>query len=101
MYGATVPNALQALAKLAYSFHDADGRVAIEGFYDDVVELSPEERAELAAHPQSEAELLEEAGVSAAWGEPGLLRQGAAGGQADDRLQRHLGRVPGARARKP
>ena len=80
MYGATVPNALQALAKLAYSFHDADGRVAIEGFYDDVVELSPEERAELAAHPQSEAELLEEAGVSAAWGEPGYSakeRQGA------------------------
>jgi acetylornithine deacetylase/succinyl-diaminopimelate desuccinylase-like protein len=80
MYGATVPNALQALAKLAYSFHDADGRVAIQGFYDDVVELSPHERAELAAHPQSEAELLEEAGVSAAWGEPGYSakeRQGA------------------------
>ena len=40
MYGATVPNALQAMAKLATSFHHPDGRVAIEGFYDDVVELT-------------------------------------------------------------
>jgi acetylornithine deacetylase/succinyl-diaminopimelate desuccinylase-like protein len=80
MYGATVPNALQSLAKLANSFHDKDGRVLVEGFYDDVVELTPEERAEIAAHPQSEAELLEEAGVSAPWGEPGFSakeRQGS------------------------
>ena len=71
MYGATVPNALQAMAKLAATFHHDDGRVAVEGFYDDVVELSAAERAELNAYPQSEAELLEEAGVSATWGEPG------------------------------
>jgi acetylornithine deacetylase/succinyl-diaminopimelate desuccinylase-like protein len=80
MYGATVPNALQALAKLANSFHDKDGRVAIDGFYDDVVALTTEERAEIAAHPQTEAELLEEAGVSATWGEPGFSakeRQGS------------------------
>jgi acetylornithine deacetylase/succinyl-diaminopimelate desuccinylase-like protein len=80
MYGATVPNALQALAKLANSFHDRNGRVAVEGFYDDVVELTPEERAEIAAHPQTEAELLEEAGVTSTWGEPGFSakeRQGS------------------------
>ena len=79
MYGATVPNALQAMAKLAATFHHEDGRVAVQGFYDDVVELTPQERAELNSHPQSEAELLEEAGVATAWGEPGytaIERQG-------------------------
>jgi acetylornithine deacetylase/succinyl-diaminopimelate desuccinylase-like protein len=80
MYGATVPNALQAMAKLAATFHHEDGRVAVEGFYDDVVELTGQERAELNSHPQTESELLEEAGVSATWGEPGFTaieRQGS------------------------
>ena len=80
MYGATVPNALQAMAKLASTFHHDDGRVAVAGFYDDVVELTAAERAELNAHPQTEAELKDEAGVSAFWGEPGytpLERQGS------------------------
>jgi acetylornithine deacetylase/succinyl-diaminopimelate desuccinylase-like protein len=80
MYGATVPNALQAMVTLAASFHHPDGRVAIEGFYDDVVELTPEEREELARNPTTEADLLKEAGVAVAWGEPGytfLERMGA------------------------
>lgn len=80
MYGATVPNALQAMAKLATTFHTEAGRVAVEGFYDEVVELTQEERDELHTHPQTESELMEEAGVSALWGEPGyspLERQGA------------------------
>ena len=80
MYGATVPNALQAMATLAATFHTADGRVAVEGFYDDVVELTADEREELHRHPQSEEELMAEAGISALWGEPGfsaLERQGA------------------------
>jgi acetylornithine deacetylase/succinyl-diaminopimelate desuccinylase-like protein len=80
MYGAAVPNAVNALANLAASFHDENGRVAVKGFYDDVVELTPDERAELNAHPQPEAELLKEAGVAAAWGEQGYTareRQGS------------------------
>jgi acetylornithine deacetylase/succinyl-diaminopimelate desuccinylase-like protein len=80
MYGATVPNALQAMTKLAASYHHPDGRVAIDGFYDDVVELTNEERAELATSPVTERDLLDEAGVKAAWGEPGytfLERMGA------------------------
>ena len=38
-YGAAVPNAAQVVAHLAGSFHDSDGRVLVEGFYDDVVDL--------------------------------------------------------------
>ena len=80
MYGATVPNALQAMIKLAATFHTADGRVAIEGFYDDVIELTEAEKAEINNYPLSEAEILKSAGVSTAWGEPGytaLERMGA------------------------
>jgi len=66
-----VPNALQAMAKLAASYHHDDGSVAIEGFYDGVIELTPEERAEMNEYPATEAEILAQAGVAAAWGEPG------------------------------
>ena len=80
MYGATVPNALQAMGKLAASYHTADGKVAIDGFYDGVVELTAQEKAEIASYPMSETELLASAGVTAPWGEPGysvLERMGA------------------------
>ena len=79
-YGAAVPNALQAMARLAATFHTPEGQVAIDGFYDDVIELTREERDELRLHPQSEDELMAEAGVSELWGEPGfsaIERQGA------------------------
>jgi acetylornithine deacetylase/succinyl-diaminopimelate desuccinylase-like protein len=71
MYGATVPNALQAMAKLASSYHTADGKVAVEGFYDGVIELTPAERDEINENPADEADILSEAGVKQAWGEPG------------------------------
>lgn len=70
-YGAAVPNAVQVLVQLASSFHDATGRVAVDGFYDAVRELLPEERAEIAATPHDDAQFMEEAGVSTLWGEPG------------------------------
>ncbi|MFO1533903.1 MAG: M20/M25/M40 family metallo-hydrolase, partial [Thermoplasmatota archaeon] len=36
-YGGSIPNALHAMAELVASLHTADARVAVEGFYDDVV----------------------------------------------------------------
>ncbi len=36
-YGAFVPNAARSAGELVASFHDADGRVAVEGFYDRVL----------------------------------------------------------------
>jgi acetylornithine deacetylase/succinyl-diaminopimelate desuccinylase-like protein len=71
MYGAAVPNALQAMAKLAVTFHEPNGRVAVEGFYDDVVEPTQQQRDEANSYPQTEEEFLEEAGVTATWGEQG------------------------------
>ena len=70
-YGAAVPNAVQSLVQLAKTFHNEDGSVAVEGFYDTVRSLTDQERAEIAEIPFDEAQFLEEAGVETTWGEPG------------------------------
>lgn len=80
-YGAAVPNAAQAIAKLAASFHDDQGRVLVEGFYDDVVDLTDADRAEFAAAAIPDDELLAEAGVRALWGEPGYTAPERRGGR--------------------
>jgi acetylornithine deacetylase/succinyl-diaminopimelate desuccinylase-like protein len=51
--------------------HDANGRVAISRFYDHVRELTPSERAAIAALPFDEAKYLAQVGAPAAFGEPG------------------------------
>lgn len=45
MYGGAVPNANNVLARILAKLHDDDGRVLIPGFYDDVCEMSGEEKA--------------------------------------------------------
>ena len=70
-HGGAVANPLHAIAELVASLHAPDGRVAVPGFYDDVVELPAEERAAIAALPFDEAEYLAEIGAPAPVGEPG------------------------------
>lgn len=76
-YGAAVPNAVRAISQLAASFHNPDGSVAIEGFYDDVRPLTDEERADIAAVAEnfSDEKFMEEAGVTAIVGEHGYTVQ--------------------------
>ena len=71
MFGAKVPNAVQAMVQLAASFHDKDGRIAIDGFYDNIVDLTDEERAEIALVAEDEEALKERLGIDSLWGEPG------------------------------
>lgn len=78
-YGAAVPNANQVMAKLAATFHTPDGAVAIDGFYDDVVPLSEEDRAEIAASAAVMQPILEESGAFVEWGEPGYTAAERAG----------------------
>lgn len=80
-YGAAVPNAAQAIAKLAASFHDDQGRVLVNSFYDDVVDLTDEDRAEFKASELPEDALLAEAGARATWGEPGYTAHERRGGR--------------------
>jgi len=71
-YGGTIANPIHALVKILESMHDQDGRVAVEGFYDDVHPLSDEERAEMGRVPFDEAGYLGETGAAQIFGEPGF-----------------------------
>lgn len=51
MWGGAVANTARLAARLAASLHDGQGRVTLPGFYDDVKELTPEEKESLAAVP--------------------------------------------------
>jgi acetylornithine deacetylase/succinyl-diaminopimelate desuccinylase-like protein len=70
MYGGAVHNPVQALAEIVASLHYPDGRVAVPGFYDDVLPLSDTERAELKKTDIPDAEWQTTTGAPAAWGEP-------------------------------
>ena len=50
-FGGTVANPIQVLCEMIASLLDADGRVTVPGFYDDVVELSRADRKLLARAP--------------------------------------------------
>lgn len=72
IFGGSITNPVNALAKLIASLHDEQGRVQIPGFYDDILELSPEERSQFAALPFNESEFFKSVGVDAGWGETGF-----------------------------
>src|ERR1700681_1770144 len=72
-YGGVVKNPLEALAQIIAALKDAHGRVAVPGFYDDVRELSPQERAGLAALPFDPAKTAHELGVTDLGGEASRL----------------------------
>ncbi len=70
-FGGTVPNAVAALVELLSKLKDADGRVAVPGWYDDVLDLTEEERAQFAALPFDADAFRRTAGVLALPGERG------------------------------
>jgi acetylornithine deacetylase/succinyl-diaminopimelate desuccinylase-like protein len=72
MKGGSVANPIHTLTELVAGFHDASGRIAVEGFYDGVVEPTPEDEADMKAFPiDEEAELLEAVGAKGPFGEQG------------------------------
>jgi acetylornithine deacetylase/succinyl-diaminopimelate desuccinylase-like protein len=70
-YGGAVTNPGNALARIIASLHTPDGRVAIAGFYDDVLEWDAATRAQIASLPHDDAAYRTELGVSALTGERG------------------------------
>jgi acetylornithine deacetylase/succinyl-diaminopimelate desuccinylase-like protein len=72
-YGGIVKNPLEALAEIIAQLKDAHGRVVVPGFYDGVRELSPHERAEIAALPYDPAKEAHALGVPELSGEPARL----------------------------
>jgi acetylornithine deacetylase/succinyl-diaminopimelate desuccinylase-like protein len=71
LFGGAVPNPTHVISRLVAGLHDAEGRVTIPGFYDDVRALTPAEEASLAAIPMDEAEWQRLAGVGRLEGEAG------------------------------
>ena len=64
VYGGGVENPINALCRMVSDLHDADHRVTVEGFYDDVVPLTDDEREAYRALPFDQDAWMAEAGIS-------------------------------------
>src|SRR5271169_3399439 len=63
-YGNWAPNPAMELSRLLASMKNADGRVLIDGYYDDVAPLSEVEKKALAEMPDNDAGLERELGIA-------------------------------------
>jgi len=70
-FGGAVANPINMLCKLMAGMTDADGKITIPGFYDDVEEVSPAEREMIAKIPFDEKKYKASIGVKALFGEKG------------------------------
>ncbi|MDR0430705.1 MAG: dipeptidase [Tannerellaceae bacterium] len=70
-FGGAVANPINTLCKLMAGIVDADGRITIPGFYDDVEEISPAERGMIARIPFDEEKYKASIGVNELSGEKG------------------------------
>jgi len=70
-FGGAVANPAMVLAQILTQMKDRSGRIKIPGFYDDVRELSPAERAEWKKLPFNETKYRKELGAPRLFGETG------------------------------
>ena len=71
-YGGAVVNPAMALARILATFHDADGHIAIPGFYDSVREWPEHVRKQMRSLPFTDEGFLHEVGAPALGGEKGF-----------------------------
>jgi acetylornithine deacetylase/succinyl-diaminopimelate desuccinylase-like protein len=72
VFGGAVPNPLTILAEMIAKLHGKNGRVAVPGFYSDVLALARTERKALQALPWKEKEFRRTVGAPALCGEKGF-----------------------------
>ncbi len=70
-YGGAVVNPAMALARILATFHAPDGRIAIDGFYDDVRPWPEQVRAQMRSLPFTDENFRHEVGSPALGGEKG------------------------------
>lgn len=70
-FGGAVANPINVLCKLMADITDADGRITIPGFYDEVEEVPAAEREMIARIPFDEEKYKQAIGVKALFGEKG------------------------------
>ncbi len=73
LYGGAVANPINVLTKMIASLHDDNQHITIPGFYDDVEELSAEERAEMAKAPFNLEDYKKSLDLSDIYGEEGYV----------------------------
>lgn len=71
-FGGAVANPANALMRVMSSLQDDQGKITIEGFYDDVQPLDPAEKEQWQQLPFSEDEFMKKIGVTETFGEPGF-----------------------------
>lgn len=71
VYGGAVANPINILAKMIASMHDENNHITIPGFYDDVIELTEEERKEMAKAPFDIEAYKKDLNIDEVWGEKG------------------------------
>ncbi len=71
VYGGAVANPIQILCEMITKMKDKDNHITIPGFYDDVVELSAADRAELNKAPFNIDDFKKELGIDEVYGETG------------------------------
>lgn len=71
LYGGAVANPINVLTKMIASLHDENNHITIPGFYDNVEELSKEERAEMAKAPFSLEDYKKALDINNVYGETG------------------------------
>jgi len=70
-FGGAVPNPINVLAKIVASMHDDDGKVLIDGFYDNVLPVSDWEREQFTKLPFDKDDYLSKVGSKGLHGEKG------------------------------
>jgi acetylornithine deacetylase/succinyl-diaminopimelate desuccinylase-like protein len=71
VYGGAVANPATILCQMIASLHDENNHITIPGFYDDVIEVSAADRAEMAKAPFDEAAYKKDLDIKDVWGEKG------------------------------
>ncbi len=71
LFGGAVANPANILAKMIASMHDENNHITIPGFYDDVLDVDPAERAEMNKAPFSLDNYKKALDIAEIWGEKG------------------------------
>jgi acetylornithine deacetylase/succinyl-diaminopimelate desuccinylase-like protein len=72
LYGGAIQNPIHALVEIVNSFHNANGQITVEGFYDKVQELTSDEKAAYESLGIQDESYIKQLGVTEMFGEKGF-----------------------------
>ncbi|MFH1654947.1 MAG: dipeptidase [Pseudomonadota bacterium] len=72
VYGGKVQNPLNAMARIIAGLQDEKGKIKIDGFYDDVLKLTDQERSEFKKVGDDDKDMMRDLELTALWGEEGF-----------------------------